>query len=214
LDVVLTCAHPAPARRSRAAAAALVATEAAVRWCAKDSRRCRRATVRLLVRSGGRRERGAQVRGDGVELRAPSGLVEPAFHRARRVGGPAEVTGLRLVLLAGGGQLRERERADRLQQPPAARRAAHVRHEALVDQPTQLVGHPGAIPADGGGRIDVEGSDEHAEAAEQRLLLLVEQVVAPGHDRVQGPVPLLAAPPARQQPDRVVERGEQAGGAQ
>ena len=89
-----------------------------------------------------------------------------------------------------------------------------MHHEALVRQPAEQVRDARPVTADRCRGVDVEGSDEHSEPAKQRLLLLAEQIIAPGQHRAQGPVPLVAAPRAGQQPQRVLKGGEQSRGAQ
>ena len=119
-----------------------------------------------------------------------------------------------LVLLTGCRHLGQSERPYRLQQPPPADPPAQVYHEALVRQPAEQVRDARPVPADRRRGVDVERPDEHPESAEQRLLLLTEQVIAPGQHRAQGPVPLVAAAHAGQQPQRVVEGREQTRRAQ
>ena len=82
-------------------------------------------------------------------------------------------------------ELLARVLADRLEHPEAAARPAA--QEALVDERLQLV-EVGV--ADGLGRLEREAAGEDGEPAEQALLLLVEQVVAPLDRRPQRALPL------------------------
>ena len=71
--------------------------------------------------------------------------------------------------------------------------------------------------ASGVGRLrggQVEAAHEHGQPAEQGPLVLVEQVVAPPDDRAERAVPLVGLPTAGEQAQLLVQRREQALGAE
>jgi hypothetical protein len=83
---------------------------------------------------------------------------------------------------------------------PSGRAAAE---QAGLDQGAQrrqeIGGGPERRPADGRGRLEGAAADEHAELAEQRLLVRSEQPVAPADGSPQGLVALGLVRPARDQ---------------
>ena len=102
--------------------------------------------------------------------------------------------------------------ADRLEQSvPVVAAVVVDLDERLVDEARQEIEHgvlddEFAVARDGLCRLDGEATGEHGESPQHRLLVLVEEVVAPGHRRLER---LLArhrgAGAAREQPEAVVE---------
>src|SRR3954468_10928590 len=91
------------------------------------------------------------------------------------------------VLLAGVDEAGWGEVADRLQQPEAV---VADNHERAVHETAEDVEHLEAIDGAAGpdllGGVEREAPGEHRQRAQQRLLGLREQVVAPLDGRAQG----------------------------
>ena len=171
---------------------------------------CGEPLVRHLGREAGREPVGGH---HGVRHRH-----RPCVAVARRPG-PLGRGHQQLERLPRGGdgvravrrELVQRERSYRLQQPPPAGRP-QVHDQALVDEPAQHVGHraTAAVRGHRDGGVQVEATDERGQPAEQRPLLLVQQVVAPADHRAQRAVALVRPAAAGQQPQVVVQGSEQA----
>ena len=84
-----------------------------------------------------------------------------------------------------------REPADRLQhpEPGVAVGVGRDRHHVLVDQSLQGAEH-GRVARDRFGGIGGEAAREHTDGGEHPLLILGQQVEAPGDRGVQGPLPV------------------------
>ena len=99
-------------------------------------------------------------------------------------------------LLAARRQPLQPELADRLQHPVARLlrlRAADLLHDALLDQRRDAVERIEPAVAHAGDRFgprQVEAADEDGQAAKERLLGRVEQVVAPGDGVAHRPQPV------------------------
>src|SRR5262245_10743484 len=101
-------------------------------------------------------------------------------------------SGLDLATICG--QTTERVRTDRSQQSEAdpSLRRSHGLDEALLREPQEVVEPVAAVDAWPGHDhhlVEVEAAIEDGEAAEQGLLLLREQLVAPGDGRLEGALP-------------------------
>ena len=98
--------------------------------------------------------------------------------------------------LAGRLELLERVLADRLEHPEARLAVgvfAQPQQQALLDQRVEVFEHVGRAVgvADRGRGLEPQAADEHAQAPEQRLLPLEQQVVAPGDRVAQRPLALV-----------------------
>src|SRR2546423_9381823 len=100
------------------------------------------------------------------------------------------MTPAQVALASRLAQSLERELADRLEHPVAllAEPSGAAAEQALVEQGGERVEVGVAHELR---RLERAAAAEHAEAREQRLLVLVEQVVRPGDGRSERHVPLL-----------------------
>ena len=143
----------------------------------------------------------------------PAASVWPAQARLGALGQRQEVLGMatsQRLELAGPGELFEAEFTNRLEHAQAqltvggAHRSQQVLGHQRIDQVEDL-----ALVADGCRRLEAAAADEDRQAAKQRLLVRLEQVVAPGDGVAQR---LLAgrrvARAARQQLESTLERPE------
>ena len=117
------------------------------------------------------------------------------------------------VLLARGLEPLERELPDRLEHPEAllAVRIGAAAEEALVEQRRQRV-EVGA--ADLLGVLERGAAAEHREPGEERLLVLVEQVVAPGDRGAQRGMALVGIAAALEEVEPLPDPLEQLLGAE
>ena len=121
-------------------------------------------------------------------------------------------------LLAGGGQSAGGELTDSLQQRIADHRARLDLHERLAGQAGQQAGdrlrRQGLVTCDPFGHIKVESSAQYRQAGQQAAFGLAEQLIAPGHQRLQRPVPPWAGRTAGQQPGTAIQPCGQLSGTQ
>ena len=145
---------------------------------------------RIVLR--GPLQRGAQVVDFAAVARAPA-LQRDAPGRVARMleqrQHGARMAPLHVVALAGLIELEQRVLARAFQQAVARAVAAIRRHQRALDQRPDLVDHgPLVLPRfaqHGGGQLEREAADEHAEPPEHRLLGRGQQAVAPVERRHQ-----------------------------
>jgi hypothetical protein len=144
---------------------------------------------------------------DRRDLRISLDAVPDLAGNVREVPG---VPGGDLVRLPGGGEPLSGELADRLQQAEALALRIEL-YEPFLDQRLELVeARPARLGADGLDVGERAASGEDGEAAEQLLLALAEEGVAPVDRRAQRLLPLGTVAGARDEDvERVVEPPEQ-----
>ena len=118
--------------------------------------------------------------------------------------------------LAGGGQPPGGELADGLQQPIADHRAGLDLHERLAGQAGQQagdsLGRQRLAACDPLGHVQVEPAAQHRQAGQQAPFGLIEQVIAPGHQRLKRAVPTRAGGAAGQQARVALQPGRELNG--
>ena len=115
--------------------------------------------------------------------------------------------------LAGGGQPAGGELADGLQQRIADHHAGLDLHQRLAGQAGQQAGdrlrRQRLATADPFGHLEAESAAQHRQPAQQPPFGLTEQLIAPGHQRLEGAVPSRAGRAAGQQPRVALQPGRE-----
>jgi hypothetical protein len=116
-------------------------------------------------------------------------------------------------VLPRGGQPGGGELADGLQQPIADHRAGLDLHQRLAGQAGQQtrdrLERQGLAACDPFGRIKLEATSQYRQPGQQASFGLIEQVIAPGHQGLQGAVPSRAGCAARQQARVALQPGRE-----
>ncbi len=172
---------------------------------------------RLRLRAAERpRQRGADAGlfgGKPIRPARPPGARPGRLRRAGYLQRPPQQADLHRRLLSGGSQLAGGELADGLQQRITDHRTGLDLHQRLAGQAGQQAGHRlrrQRLPAsDPFGHLKLESPAQHRQAGQQAPFGLVEQLVAPGHQRLEGAVPSRAGGATGQQAGVSLQAGRE-----
>ena len=161
-------------------------------------------------------QRGADAGLLGGKPTGPAGPLGARQGRLRRPGHlqrPPQQPDVHRGFLAGGGQPSGGELADGLQQRITDHRAGLDLHERLAGQAGQQAGdrlrRQGLATCDPFGHIKVESSAQHRQPGQQAPFGVIEQLIAPGHQRLEGAVPSRAGGAAGQQARVALQAGRE-----